>query len=97
MGKKYNSGGAEKLVDRRDKSKYEETLSEQECLQIENRMLRAENKKQQMEIDFLKKLEEIEREAILERTRHLTAYLAIKELTGEHNGYSVIELCRLGE
>ena len=42
------------------KLKSEETLSEQECLQIENRMLRAENKKQQMEIDFLKKLEEIE-------------------------------------
>ena len=59
--KKYNSGGAEKLVDRRGKSKSEETLSEQECIQIENRMLRAENKKQQMEIDFLKKLEEIER------------------------------------
>lgn len=59
--KKYNSGGAEKLVDRRGKLKSEETLSEQECLQIENRMLRAENKKQQMEIDFLKKLEEIER------------------------------------
>ena len=51
----------EKLVDRRGKLKSEETLSEQECLQIENRMLRAENKKQQMEIDFLKKLEEIER------------------------------------
>ena len=59
--KKYNSGGAEKLVDRRGKLKSEETLSEQECLQIENRMLRAENKKQKMEIDFLKKLEEIER------------------------------------
>ena len=54
MGKNTIPGGAEKLVDRRDKSKYEETLSEQECLQIENRMLRAENKKQQMEIDFLK-------------------------------------------
>ena len=49
----------EKLVDRRGKLKSEETLSEQECLQIENRMLRAENKKQQMEIDFLKNLEEI--------------------------------------
>ena len=44
----------EKLVGRRGKLKSEESLSEQECLQIKNRMLRAKNKKQQMEIDFLK-------------------------------------------
>lgn len=59
--RKYNSGGADKLIEKRGKTKSKETLSEQERLQIEVRMLRAENKKQQMEIDFLKKLEEVER------------------------------------
>ena len=59
--RKYNSGGADKLNDKRGKAKSKETLSEQERLQIEVRMFRAENKKQQMEIEFLKKLEEIER------------------------------------
>ena len=58
--RKYNSGGADKLIDKRGKAKSKKTLSEQERLQIEVRMLRAENKKQQMEIEFLKKLEEIE-------------------------------------
>lgn len=58
---KYNSGGVDNLVDRRGKSKPQESLSEQERLEIEIRMLRAENKKQQMEIDFLKKLEDVER------------------------------------
>ena len=58
---KYNAGGADNLLDRRGKLKAPETITEQERLQIEIRMLRAENKKQQMEIDFLKKLEEIER------------------------------------
>jgi transposase len=42
---------------RRDKG----TISNLELLQIENRMLKAETKKQQMEIDFLKNLKEIER------------------------------------
>ena len=58
---KYKSGGADELLDRRGKSKAETKLSGQERLQIEIRMLKAENKKQQMEIDFLKKLDEIER------------------------------------
>ena len=58
---KYKSGGTDGLLDRRGKSKSGETLSENERLQIEIRMLKAENRKQQMEIDFLKKLEEIER------------------------------------
>ena len=58
---KYNAGGADNLLDRRGKPKTPETITEQERLQIEICMLKAENKKQQMEIDFLKKLEEIER------------------------------------
>lgn len=58
---KYNTSGADGLLDRRGKRKSEDSLSENERLQIELRMLKAENKKQQLEIDFLKKLEEIER------------------------------------
>lgn len=38
----------------------EDSLSANERIRIEDRMLKAENKRQQMEIDFLKKLEEIE-------------------------------------
>ena len=58
---KYRKSGTDGLIDRRGKSKHDEALSENERIQIENRMLKAENKRQQMEIDFLKKLEEIER------------------------------------
>ena len=36
-------------------------MNELERLKAENRLLKAEQKRQQMEIDLLKKLEEIER------------------------------------
>ena len=51
----------EGLRDGRGHNKSEEELSEVEKLKAENRLLRAEKKRQQMEIDLLKKLEEIER------------------------------------
>lgn len=59
--KKYDRDGIEGLRDRRGRNKPEEELSEIEKLKAENRLLKAEKKKQQMEIDLLKKLEEIER------------------------------------
>jgi transposase len=59
--RKYNADGAESLLDHRGKRKDKGTMTELELLEIENRMLKAETKNQQMEIDFLKKLEEIER------------------------------------
>ncbi|MFL0198220.1 transposase [Clostridium sp. WILCCON 0269] len=59
--RKYNANRPESLLDHRGKCKDKETMTGLELLQIENRMLKAETKKQQMEIDFLKKLEEIER------------------------------------
>ena len=58
---RYNKSGPNGLLDKRGKAKVFEELSELEQLRIENRMLKAEKKHQQMEIDFLKKLEEIER------------------------------------
>ena len=59
--RKYNAKGGDGLIDRRGKGKPVEELSETEKLKIENRLLKAQTKQQQMEIDFLKKLEEIER------------------------------------
>ena len=59
--KKYEANGVDGLKDGRGRTKPEEELSEIEKLKAENRLLRAEKKKQQMEIDLLKKLEEIGR------------------------------------
>lgn len=58
---KYNEGGVEALQDKRGKRKSIDEMSELEKLRAQNKLLEAENKRKQMEIDFLKKLEEIER------------------------------------
>lgn len=58
---KYESHGIEALQDRRGKRKHENELSELEKLKAQNKLLEAENRRKQMEIDFLKKLDEIER------------------------------------
>ncbi len=52
-------------------------MSELERLRYETRMLKAQLTQQQMEIDFLKKLEAV----ILGRTRHTCVYSAIQELS----------------
>ena len=59
--KKYEAQGIEGLYDRRGRNKPEDELTELEKLQAENRLLRAQAKQQQMEIDFLKKLDAVER------------------------------------
>lgn len=59
--KKYNNTGINGLKDGRGRNKSEDELSELEKLQAEIKILKAEKKRQQMEIDLLKKLEEIER------------------------------------
>ncbi|HQL35395.1 MAG TPA: transposase [Bacillota bacterium] len=58
---KYESRGVEVLKDRRGKRKDENEMSELEKLKAQNKLLEAENRRKQMEIDFLKKLNEIER------------------------------------
>ena len=58
---KYEKNGIEALMDKRGKRKPEAEMSEVEKLKAQNKLLEAENKRKQMEIDFLKKLEEIER------------------------------------
>ena len=59
--KKYESMGVEGLYDRRGRNKPEEELTELEKLKAENRLLKAQARQQQMEIDFLKKLDAVER------------------------------------
>ena len=58
---KYENGGVEALQDRRGKRKNESEMSEMEKLKAQNKLLESKNYRQQMEIDFLKKLEEIKR------------------------------------
>lgn len=58
---KYETDGVEALQDQRGKRKSIDNMSEIEKLRAQNKLLEAKNKRQQMEIDFLKKLEEIER------------------------------------
>lgn len=58
---KYQANGVEALLDRRGKGKKENEMSELEKLKAQNKLLEGENLRKQMEIDFLKKLDEIER------------------------------------
>ena len=58
---KYESGSVDALLDNRGKRKNPDELSEVERLRAEIKMLKAEKERAEMEISFLKKLEEIER------------------------------------
>ena len=58
---KYEDGGVEALQDRRGRSKPKKEMSELEKLRAENKLLRAEKERAEMEASFLKKLDEIER------------------------------------
>lgn len=59
--KKYEANGVKGLLDHRGRTKPEDEMSELEKLRAENRLLKAENKRKEMEMEFLKKLDEIER------------------------------------
>lgn len=58
---KYEAYGVEALRDNRGKQKSQDKMSELEKLRAENKILRAEKERAEMEASFLKKLEEIER------------------------------------
>ncbi len=58
---KYQDGGVEALQDRRGKRKGVDQMDELDKLRAENKILKAEKKQAEMEVSFLKKLEEIER------------------------------------
>ncbi len=58
---KYREGGIEALCDKRGKRKSIDEMSEIEKLKSQNKLLLTENRRKHMEIDFLKKLDEVER------------------------------------
>lgn len=58
---KYESKGVEALRDNRGRRKSPDTMNELEKLRAEVKILRAEKERAEMEVAFLKKLEEIER------------------------------------
>ena len=58
---KYEDGGIDALRDGRGRKKATEELSEIEKLKAENKILRAEKERAEMETSFLKKLDAIER------------------------------------
>lgn len=58
---KYEAYGVESLGDNRGKRKPQDKMSELEKLRAENKILRAEKERAEMEASFLKKLEELER------------------------------------
>ena len=57
---KYNKFGINGLVDRRGKRKSETELSELEKLKLENKLLKAKNRRMELENAFLKKLNDLE-------------------------------------
>ncbi|MDA3733504.1 transposase [Niameybacter massiliensis] len=59
--KKYESKGIDGLVDKRGKNKTKDEMTELERLRAENKLLKAQNRRQELEMAFLKKLDEIER------------------------------------
>ena len=58
---KYKANGIDGLVDRRGRSKPIEEMTDIEKLQAENRILKAQLERKELENIFLKKLDEIER------------------------------------
>lgn len=58
---KYETGGIDALQDNRGKRKSEDALTEVEKLRAELKLEKAKRKRAEMEVSFLKKLDEIER------------------------------------
>lgn len=58
--RKYEAKGVAGLTDRRGKAKPEDELTEADGLRMENKILQAKIKDQEMEIKLLKKLKELE-------------------------------------
>lgn len=61
MDEEYNCKGIDGLVDKRGKNKIEDEMIELDRLRAENKLLKAQNRSQELEMAFLKKLDEIKR------------------------------------
>ncbi|MBF7807442.1 MULTISPECIES: helix-turn-helix domain-containing protein [Clostridium] len=59
--RKYKANGYEELIDRRGKRKDTDEITESDKLSAQLKLIEAENRRLKMEIDFLKKLKEVER------------------------------------
>lgn len=59
--RKYKAHGQKSLIDNRGKSKISNEMSDSQKLMNQIKLLEAKNKRLEMENEFLKKLEEIER------------------------------------
>jgi transposase len=59
--RKYDDGGEMALIDRRGKAKEESALTETDRLKMEIRRLQKEKSSLELEVQFLKKLEELEK------------------------------------
>lgn len=57
--RKFNENGADGLIDKRGKVKSEDQLTELDRLKAENKRLEAEKRRLQIELDLIKKLEEL--------------------------------------
>ena len=58
---KYETSGVDGLIDKRGKRKLSDEMTEIDRLRAESRLLQAENKRKEMEIEILKKVQEVER------------------------------------
>lgn len=58
---KYEKGGLDALIDKRGRKKSEEELTELDRMKIENKLLKSKAIYLEAEVEFLKKLKEIER------------------------------------
>ena len=89
--RKYEAQGVESLTDKRGRTKPEAEMTELEKLRAENKLLKAQNKRQEMEMAFLKTRRD-RKEAVLSQIQNETICLAIQE-THDETGCSIPELC----
>lgn len=91
--KKYNKFGINGLIDRRGKRKSEDELTEVEKLQLENKLLKAKNRRIELEVAF-KKIKRVGMSVMLNPFKHHAIYLAIKEIKDKYKA-SIRELCEI--
>ena len=82
------------LLTSRGKRKTEEELTEVEKLKLENKLLKAKNRRIELEKRILKKIKRAGRSVMLNPFKHHSIYLAIKEIKDKYKA-SIRELCEI--